>query len=234
MAFALRYIWLPAAVMAAMAAFFLLYPQVDIELARFFYHPVVRFQPGRDMWLWKAIYLGVPLLTRIIVLVCVGILLLAWLKPRIDRLPHWPRLVGRQAIFVLMALTLGPGLVVNGAFKEHWGRARPSQLVEFGGDKRFTPAWHMADQCESNCSFTSGHAAIGFFPMAMAWLFVGRRRHYMLVGGMAFGLLVGFARMSQGAHFLSDVLFSGWAIYFTSLLAYWLVFVWRRKPAIGA
>lgn len=217
--------------MMAMAVLFMAWPELDLIVARDFYHPEIRFQAGRDMWLFKGLYLGVPWITKCVIVISLGILLMGWLKPRIDRLPHWPTLVGKQVIYVLLALALGPGLVVNAALKDHWGRARPSQLVEFGGDKRFSPAWHFSDQCEQNCSFTSGHAAIGFFPLAMAWLFKGRRRMQILTGGVAFGLLVGLARMAQGGHFLSDVVFSGWIIYFTSLFAYWLVFT-RFKPVV--
>ena len=53
----------------------------------------------------------------------------------------------------LAALLLGPGWVVNEALKNHWGRARPEQVSDFGGAQRFTPALQPADQCVKNCSF---------------------------------------------------------------------------------
>src|SRR5690606_18360570 len=45
----------------------------------------------------------------------------------------------RDSLFGLLALALGPGLLVNGILKEVWGRARPREILEFGGDATFTP-----------------------------------------------------------------------------------------------
>ena len=73
---------------------------------------------------------------------------------------------------------LGPGLVVNGILKEHWGRARPRDVTQFGGDRRFTPALVIADQCERNCSFSAGHPSAGFALAALAYASISRRRRW--------------------------------------------------------
>jgi lipid A 4'-phosphatase len=147
----------------------------------------------------------------------------------------------RAAIYLALALALGPGLLVNGILKEHWGRARPSQIIEFGGDKQFTPALVPARQCERNCSFTSGHAALGFSLVAVAFLVPDRRRRRLAVAtAIAAGSLFGLGRIVQGGHFLSDVVLSGILVIATSWLLHRAIMVaewprrWVKRLALGA
>lgn len=128
------------------------------------------------------------------------------------------------AIFLIVSLAVGPGLIVNSALKDHWGRARPGQIVEFGGGKRFTPALVPSDQCERNCSFPAGHPAIGFYFVSFAFLIpAARRRRRVFGAALLAGTLIGLMRMAQGAHFLSDVVFSGLIVVGSSWLSYWLI-----------
>lgn len=147
----------------------------------------------------------------------------------------------RAAIYLALALALGPGLLVNGILKEHWGRARPSQIIEFGGNKQFTPALVPARQCERNCSFSSGHAALGFSLVAFAFLVPDRRRRRLAVAGaIAAGSLFGLGRIVQGGHFLSDVVLSGLLVTATSWLLHRAIMVaewprrWVKRLALGA
>jgi lipid A 4'-phosphatase len=130
---------------------------------------------------------------------------------------HWTtRLAPRRrpAWFVLLALLLGPGLLVNVVLKDHWGRARPVQTVEFGGTARFTPAWVVSDQCKRNCAFVCGDASVGFGLVSLA--FVARRPRRWLLAGIAAGSALGLMRMAQGGHYLSDVVFAFYAVWFTA------------------
>ena len=122
--------------------------------------------------------------------------------------------------FFVVAGILGPGAVVNLVFKDHWQRARPYQVQQFGGPQQFTRAGVIADQCDNNCSFVSGHVACGAFLVSLG-LVHRRRRNAWAVAGVAGGLTIGFARMSAVDHWLSDVL---WAFPIT-LATSWLV--WR-------
>jgi lipid A 4'-phosphatase len=134
----------------------------------------------------------------------------------------WPRYrhTSRYAAFLLVALLLGPGLVVNYALKEHWGRARPEAITQYGGDAQYTSPLQPAEQCRTNCSFVSGHASMGFFAISLAWVL--RRRRWFWAG-LALGGLVGLGRMLQGGHFFADVVFSFWAVYFSlCLTAGWM------------
>lgn len=130
------------------------------------------------------------------------------------------RRAGIALAFVGISLTLGPGLS-TWAVKEHTLRARPFDVVEFGGKRQFTPALEQAaGQCSDNCAFTSGHVACGFFFVSLM-LLDPRRRWRWIATGLLAGSLVSLARMSVGAHWLSDAL---WALPIT-LIASGLVWV---------
>ena len=158
---------------------------------------------------------------------------------------HWPIILGLIAfwasvrylfnqqksklqivsIYLLLALFLGPGLLVNTFFKSEWGRARPIQISDFGGDKPYTAPFTPANNCQTNCSFVSGHAALGFYFISLAWVF-NRKRFLAL--GLAIGALVGFGRILQGGHFFSDVVFAFWSVFITCALLGWLMNMPKR------
>ncbi len=119
----------------------------------------------------------------------------------------------RAAIFLLLALALGPGLTVNTIFKDHWGRARPAQIAQFGGTQKFTPAFVPSDQCRRNCSFPAGDPAMGFYLVSAALLAGGAAaRRNGVIGAVALGAALGVVRLAQGGHFLSDVVASGFLV----------------------
>lgn len=111
---------------------------------------------------------------------------------------------------IVLSFALGPGLVTNALLKNEMGRARPSQVVEFGGTKAFTPAAVPADQCDTNCSFVTGHGGFAYGFAVFAFLLpMGMWRRRALIAAIVFGSLVGLGRMTQGGHWLSDVIFAG-------------------------
>jgi len=124
------------------------------------------------------------------------------------------------AAIVMLSLLAGPLIAVNGVVKEHWGRARPRTVQQFDGKQQFTPAWIIADQCEHNCSFTSGHAAAGF---ALCVGFFVSRRKIWLNSGLILGGLVGLTRMMNGAHFLSDVIFSFFIVFIVAAIVAYII-----------
>jgi len=111
-------------------------------------------------------------------------------------------------IFLLLCLVVGPGLLANVVFKDHWGRARPRSVEIFGGTKPFTPAAVLSDACTRNCSFVSGDAAFGFFLPSFAYVVAPRRRRRVFWGGLGVGAVLASARIILGAHFLSDVVYA--------------------------
>lgn len=110
-------------------------------------------------------------------------------------------------LFLLLALLIGPVLIANLGFKDHWGRARPREIVEFGGNEHFSPALEPQEDGDGNASFISGDGAFGFFLPSFAYVVPPNnkrtvRRIFWL--GMALGMVFGLTRLAMGAHFLSD------------------------------
>ena len=139
---------------------------------------------------------------------------------------------GISVLKVFLAGALGPGLVVNSGFKEHWQRARPYQVDNFGGPQHFTRAGVITDQCDNNCSFVSGHVACGFF-LASLMLIQPRRQKRWACAGLLAGAVIGFARMADMAHWLSDVLWAG-PITLVCSWAIWLALSRLYKPVPSA
>lgn len=204
----LRRYW-PLLLLLGLQLLFWRVPEIDLWFSGLFYRPGTGFfladlAPVRWSYaLFRDLpYLLVPLL---------GWLFIAsWLWARRSEAA-----LRRGLLFLFLVLAIGPGLLVNQGFKAHSGRARPATVEVFGGERRFSPAFEPSDQCASNCSFVSGHAAMGYFFLALAWVL--RDRRWLWWGG-AIGLLVGLGRVMQGAHFLSDVLFGYPVVYATALL----------------
>ena len=124
----------------------------------------------------------------------------------------------RAGAFLVLLLILGPGLLVNTVFKEHWGRPRPREIVEFGGKKQFLHPWQKGEDGQGR-SFPSGHSSAAFYMAAPYLIYrrTDRRRAYAwLAGGLLFGIFMSIARVTQGAHFVSDNL---WAFGIVALCA---------------
>jgi lipid A 4'-phosphatase len=217
-----------AAALALAALLFLLFPGIDLWASGLFYRPGEGFFLGAS-WPARAVYAAVPYLVDAVVVGVPAFYLVSALRRR-----PLARIDGPAAAFLLLSLAFGPGLVVNAAFKDHWGRARPAQVTEFGGTRQFTAAPLPADQCARNCSFPAGHPAVGFYLVSFAFLVREARRRRLAIGAaMAAGGLIGLVRLMQGGHFLSDVVFSGLIVYATSWLTYHAVMTrdrWRRIP----
>jgi len=186
----------------AVAMLPVLWPRLDIAAAAYFLQPNPPINPAQWKWV-ELVNEYVPDLFRTLALLCI----VSWIV--VSLLRRWRR-AGIALAFVGISLLLGPGFV-TWAVKEHTLRARPFDVVEFGGERQFTPALVQADQCSDNCAFVSGHVACGFF-FASLMLLDPRRRGRWIATGLLLGALVSVARMSVGAHWLSDAL---WALPIT-------------------
>jgi membrane-associated PAP2 superfamily phosphatase len=137
-------------------------------------------------------------------------------------------------LFLAIFLVLGPGLIVNTAFKDHWGRPRPADIVNFGGTETFRQAWEAGEAGQGK-SFPSGHAAVGFFLFAPFFFLKKSHRTAALAFlylGIVFGLLMGAGRMIQGGHFLTDVIWSGMFTYITGYILYYIFRFDRKDPLL--
>jgi lipid A 4'-phosphatase len=137
--------------------------------------------------------------------------------------------------FVVACLAVGPGVVANLVLKDNLGRARPREVIEFGGTKAFTPAFVPSNQCPDNCSFVSGEASSMFASFFALALVLPQYRMALIAAGIATGSIAGAIRMLQGAHFLSDVLFAGIFMALTvSVLHMAVIGFWRNSEASRA
>lgn len=143
---------------------------------------------------------------------------------------------GKKAVYLFIVLALGAGLIVNVLFKNNFGRARPRNVEEFGGLQQFTPAFAVADECGTNCSFSSGDGAGAFFSLALV-LALSRKRA-ILLAAFGFGALVSFSRIASGAHFLSDTVVSFFVMLIIADIMYFYMLVPRHgrlvQPASAA
>lgn len=192
-----------------------LFPQIDLAISSFFYQPgrgflLAHFYDQFHLALFRdaLVYITYAVMAVTMLIFFAGLLFKNAIPP----------LVPKVCLFLLISFAIAPLLVVNGVLKNHWGRARPVQVQQFGGDKIFTPAWVLSSQCEKNCSFTSGETANVFCYLAL--LFIVRRKKLVLGVILAVGALTSFERIAQGDHFFSDTILSGlidyliiWTIY---------------------
>lgn len=141
----------------------------------------------------------------------------------------------RTLLFILLAMTLAPLTVT--ALKQITDRPCPWDLAEFGGTAPYIHLFqsrgehHPRGKC-----FPAGHAATGFALLAFFFAAHHEKRRSQaraaLVAGLSGGLLLGIARVAQGAHFISHVLWSGLVCWLVMLTLYVLLMRPDRPPAV--
>jgi lipid A 4'-phosphatase len=213
-----------------LAALFFFFPVIDLWAAAQFYHPDQGFFIANTSS--NKILPFLPWAVKIFVTACWLLIGLNLVRSHYLGKKRPVVASNRVVLFLLFTLGIGPGLLVNAILKDHCGRARPFQVTEFGGNRHFTPAFVISDQCKTNCSFVSGDASLGYF--GLAFFFVARRRRTLIASAAVLaGTLIGLVRMAQGAHFLSDVIFSGVFTFLAGWLLYFLILQPRLSKKIG-
>lgn len=198
-------------------------PLVDLEISGYFYVPVTGekghfFENGVTEFLFlygEEIGFFVGALSVCIFLL--SFLISKWKKLRLG------------ALVMIISLVLGAGILVNGVFKQYWGRPRPRETVAFGGKHAFRPFYkpdfHTGNDPQK--SFPSGHVAIGFYYLTLCVL--GMRYRSLSLFWIGFALTVIFggglfvARIVQGAHYFSDTLAAAIIMWYVALFSDWLV-----------
>ncbi len=220
-----RRLWPAWLLLLACVLLFLVWPELDLIVTRYFFDPLNQEFPANALPWVKWVYDDTPVINQWLGLLMLSALLLQWIRP------GWPGLRARRSMCAwLLVVCIGLGFTVDWVLKDHFGRPHPYQTHVFTGDQDFVPAFHYRPLCEVNCSFVSGHAAGGFVWMAWGMWGWRRRRQAWLLAGVAAGSFIGAARVMQGGHFLSDVVFSGWVIWLSmqAIRAVWLRLRRRR------
>jgi lipid A 4'-phosphatase len=217
--------WLPFALLLGLSALFH-FSQIDLALQHKFWSPEKGWWLAKNPFIqflyhygtWPAVIVG-------------GGSTLLWVGSTL--MGRWQQ-TRPLSLFLSLLLIIGLGLIINGIFKDYFGRPRPTQTKEFGGDQPYRTLGEPGPP-SSGKSFPSGHASTGFYWLGL-FVYFRDRRSKLAWGfatlGLIHGLLMGFGRMAQGGHWPSDILWSAGFVYFTAwTLNYVLV---REKGALPA
>lgn len=205
-------------ILGMLSFIFLLYPSLDIFVSNLFYDT-------KDGFIYKNhglalfIFRFIPYLAWFCIFIFVILIVFSMYRPIGNKN------LRSNMIFLLICAIIGPGITVNAILKENSGRARPCQIEEFGGDKKFSPVFTFSDQCNTNCSFPSGHAAMGFYFSSIAYIVGASYFSRVYFSTLIFGFAVGASRIVMGGHFISDVLSSAFIVLSLNNLLY---FLWQK------
>src|SRR5574340_426420 len=120
---AYRRYWLPEAVVLVVliivTIFLFAVTNLDITSARWFFHPGEKNPwPVATQPVWLLFYNSAPWVTGSLAIAGTAALIAGLFRKNARKF----RIHG---LFILLCVALGPGLIVNGILKDHWGRARP-------------------------------------------------------------------------------------------------------------
>ena len=181
-----RRLWPAWLLLLACVLLFLVWPELDLIVTRYFFDPLNQEFPANALPWVKWVYDDTPVINQWLGLLMLSALLLQWIRP------GWPGLRARRSMCAwLLVVCIGLGFTVDWVLKDHFGRPHPYQTHVFTGDQDFVPAFHYRPLCEVNCSFVSGHAAGGFVWMAWGMWGWRRRRQAWLLAGVAAGSFIG-------------------------------------------
>jgi len=122
----------------------------------------------------------------------------------------------------VLAVTCGGGFLLNGALKETFQRARPDVGAEFHARSWSFPSAHAMDSL----------IVYGLFAYWLARRFPHARRA-IYAGAGALVLLIGYARIYLGVHYLSDVI-AGFSVGFLWLSVCITGYEFAEKRHVGA
>jgi len=194
-------------------------PSLDMEISQHFYHKPEGFQQNSfyDFIFYYAAY---PSLITCLF----GIVILILSFKSSDKL-KWRK----PALILVFTMIIGSGLITNLLLKDHWGRPRPKQVIEFGGTQPFRPFYepNFFNQPEPSKSFPSGHVTTGFYFLTLILIGKRLRNKKLIYAGyivsFTLGCILAWTRIAQGGHFFSDTLMAALIMWLTAYACdYWL------------
>lgn len=196
---------------------------IDLLMSHFFYTENVGFTHEED-FIVRLFYRSVPVAVTFSLVLFIGFSILAFINKPLRK--H-----NRLVLALFISILVGPGLIVNSLFKEHFGRPRPSQTIEFGGQYEHKMVLE-ANWNNYGKSFPSGHASVPFSFLVLVFA-AYRRGRLKLAKQLALGIVVWFlaasySRIAAGGHHFTDVC---WAGYFSFICA-WLSYRFIEYPRV--
>ncbi len=174
-------------------------PTLDIYISSLFYY-------GKNQFLLQSYYDVTVLFRKVLLrLVIIYILILPIISVffPIKQLYFGYKFNLKDLGFLWFSVFVNIVIVINLVFKNSWGRARPDDVLQLGGNQNFTAWFELSDACSKNCSFVSGDAAVGFSIIVFYFLI---KKSIFFWLSLIFGLSFGAIRILEGGHFTSDVL----------------------------
>lgn len=193
-------------------------PWMDLEISRYFY--LLNPDPEKQFFsnaFFDAVFIYGPLpallLSTLAAITLIGSYCFSYLK-------KWRA----PSLMLVLTMAIGAGILVHVLLKDHWGRPRPKQVIEFGGIQPFRPYYepNFFHQPQPSKSFPCGHCTMGFYFFAVALLGKRFKSQWLYYTGMAIALIFGgilsLTRIAQGGHFFTDVVFSALIMWYTALI----------------
>ncbi len=190
-------------------------PWLDLTISSWFYTPSKGFQINKFN---SFIYNWATMPAMIVGIASAIAWCVSWY------IPEWKKW-RRTSLYLALVMLVGAELIVHVVLKDHWGRPRPVQVIQFGGAQEFRPFYkpNFFEQPEPSKGFTCGHCTMGFYFFALALAGQKLKNWEMEKWGwiltIVLGGLLSYVRIAQGGHFFSDILFSALIMW---LVAYWL------------
>jgi membrane-associated PAP2 superfamily phosphatase len=202
--------------LAAIISFiFMIVPVTDLIVSGWFTDDTGKFPLHENWYLLALRDLHRTLPAIIVPELLITVIIQALYKQRWLPAPH-------KLLYIISVYAVG-ALVIVHSLKYLVGRARPNEIMEFGGAMLFSPAWQIANSCQSSCSFPSGEAASAMAMLSVPLILGGVYRVRFLVLTAVLVLVFSLNRIVMGAHFLSDVLLS-WMFVALTMAGLWPVF----------
>ncbi len=197
----------------------------DRRLTSLFYTAGKGWPQGQENpWIWLYNYGPIPgVLFSLLVL---GV----WYFRRNHQ--SWQQFRPYLLIWGLTPIIAG-GFLVNVLLKDHTGRPRPRQTIEFGGKWDYKPVFKVGIPGKGH-AFPCGHCSIGFV-FTSGIIFWNRSRKIALSSlflGLGYGFLMSATRIIQGGHFLSDAVWALGVVLLTISVLYYFVFQPPRTESL--
>ena len=210
------YIWISFILLSLI---FIFYPNIDIYTSSLFFDDTKGYY---DKWyLKRSLFESLFYYSIRPIIITTAFLITTLFLFNIIKKKEILGIKKRVFVYLILVLSLAPGLIINAGLKINWDRARPIEIKEFHGSKEFTPAFILSDQ--NGQSFSSGHVAAAFSLYGIA-LLAQRRRAFWIKLTLTYGFGMSIARIAAGGHFLSDTVTSFFIVYIiTNILYYYLI-----------
>lgn len=200
---------------------------LDMRIARALYDPALDGFPLRaHRWLELfghrlALALPVGMALIAVALAAAGSRIAAW------------RPLRRPAL--ALALTCIAGQVLVHVLKHHTTMPRPYDLATLGGKTPYPGFWWTWARAYAGGALPSGHAGAGYSMLALYFAGWSRQRRALRWGGLALGLAAGLGfsavRILQGAHFLSQTLYSATLLWLLAAVFFYPLIVAPPRQA---